>query len=212
METVKRASKFLTQSTKPGDIKAAMAASNPERQQIMRDVMRTEVDNTLTSPGNDLTSLYKLMGRGQNARVRENMAAGFGGDATDKMSNLLASEVKKSDDYAQILKGSKTASTLGADEALNEALGVSGMPRNGSIMGVTKELAASAIRKLLALTDRRSGKAREAIAKVSTMSLPELQNLISQLDRAAAMRKGFGNASRAAAISGATGLTNQYQN
>jgi hypothetical protein len=196
IEAAQRAAGFLDGSVPSRIVTAdltktgATGANGAARADMMREVMRDSVDRTLTGPGNDISNLQKLMGRHGNAGVRENLAAGFGQPAADKMVRLVESEAKKTADYGRIIAGSKTAETRASDAALDDAIGAVPMLNNHSALGITAELAATAMRKLLSMTNGAKGTtARAAIGKVSTMNREQLVKLLGELDRAKTMRK-----------------------
>jgi hypothetical protein len=189
IEAAKRAAGFLDGSTPARLVTADLTKATPARKALMQEVMLDQVDQALRAPGNDISNLNSFLGRHANASVRDNLTAGFGAPATEKLIQLGESASKKVADYGRIVGGSKTAETKAADEALDGALGTVPHLNNHSLIGATAEIAHSVMRKLIERTNGAKGTAaRAAIAKVATMDRGQLVSLLKELDRSKSVK------------------------
>ena len=192
IEAAGLAKDFLNPNTNAREITAALTAATPERAALMREVARDSVDQTIRSTSNDISAIQKVAGRHANASQRENLRRVFGDDAASNLVRSIDSEVKKSNDYASILKNSNTARKQAAVQSVDDDLGVS-VPQNVTLTGLTLEAARKvAMKALLGFGSRTGDKARAAIAKVATMDQNQIASLLSALRRAEQVRATLG--------------------
>lgn len=207
MEAAERAYKFLDPAggkdrVYPRDIRADMA-KNAADAPLMREVARGSVDDLMRNRSNEISTIQNQIGRTANSTNRENIAAVFGPQARDKLANTVEAEVGKSRDFAEIVRNSNTARKQAAMQEIDANEWMDLVPENRSGGGIIRELSSLALKKIKEIWGGRATEAsRELVARMVTMDKQQLQQLILELDKAAAARaqRGVGSA---AAVGGA---------
>lgn len=200
IEAAKLATNFLDARTDPRDITSALTLASPQRRAMMREVARDSVDQTVRQTSNDITGIQKVVGRHANASQRENVRRVFGDEAESNLTRMVDNELKKSSDYAEIMRNSNTAKKQAARERLADDVGGFSVPQNSSPAGILSEAARAAMRGLYNLTgNRRGDAARAAIGKVATMNEQQLVNLLAAIRRAEQNRATVGRGMRSMA-------------
>ena len=211
-EVVDRAYRFLDtpenglNAVRAREITADMTA-NPRQAELMREVARGRVDDLMRTRSNEISAIQSTIGRTANAANREKIGAIFGERARDRLANTVEAEVSKSRDYAEILRNSNTARKQAAMQEIDRNDWTDLIPDNRSTLGVTSELIAKAIQRMKAVFgDVSSERSRALIARMATMTKPEIEAFIAELERSAATRAARGRAA-AGATAGAVAAT-----
>ncbi|MFU0505849.1 hypothetical protein [Pseudaminobacter sp. NGMCC 1.201702] len=194
-EQAARGHAFLTgRKTRQGGVKevtlADIRADMAQNPTLTREAARAGVDDVMRSKTNELSAIQNVVGRTNNAKNRESLAAIFGENARDRLAKTVEAEVRKSQDYADILRNSNTARKQAAMQALDGGGFADFIPENRTAFGALSSLGAIALRKFgEAFGSRNSAARRVLMARIATMQKPELVELIRELDRAARSRR-----------------------
>lgn len=174
------------------------------------DAARSRVVANVRSGSNDMTALRQSIGRDQNTIARDNAKVMFGEPAVEKIAQTLDNEAAKSTDYASIMRNSTTARNLSAMAKSDAGSILEYIPHSLNPISLVSQFRGLALRKFNEFAGTRDTAARRALlAKVSTMQMAELKNLIGALDKANRARKGSdASLAHKALISGIMGRNN----